>query len=259
MTSSGEPGQKNEGTSPFAGPDALAAPPFILPALAYHHVHPDIGGPWSVPPDVFARHLDWIAEHGGTVSLDAAVAAFDRGEESPAGVVITFDDGFASFAEYAAPLLAERGLTAVNFLITEYIGGWDEWATHARHRSDHLQWDQIRSLRDRGFEFGSHSEHHHALVKFERERIKRELHGSADTLERELSQPARYLAYPYGSFDDIVLEVAEKRYRFGFASGMKGVVNWRESPLEIHRVVVMADWPMEELARRVELYGTPGG
>jgi peptidoglycan/xylan/chitin deacetylase (PgdA/CDA1 family) len=80
-----------------------------LTVLAYHGVeHP---GP-------FARQLDHLVKTAHPVSLDEVVAAVSGHRDlPPRAVLITFDDGHRSVLDVGLPLLRERGLPAVVFVV----------------------------------------------------------------------------------------------------------------------------------------------
>jgi peptidoglycan/xylan/chitin deacetylase (PgdA/CDA1 family) len=80
-----------------------------LTVLAYHGVR---------HPDRFRRQLDHLAATMRPVSLDQVVEATAGRQALPGrAVLITFDDGERSVLETAVPLLHERGLPAVAFVV----------------------------------------------------------------------------------------------------------------------------------------------
>ncbi len=84
-----------------------------LRVLAYHGV---------ADPERFAAQLDLLAAELAPVSLERLVAALDGGEPlPPRAVLLTFDDGERSLFEAGLPLLAERGIPAVAFVIAGLI------------------------------------------------------------------------------------------------------------------------------------------
>ncbi len=85
-----------------------------LAALTYHAV---------THPDRFARQLDALTTVAHPVALDDVVAAaVDGAALPPSAVLVTFDDGDPSILDVAAPMLHEREIPAVAFVVTDLIG-----------------------------------------------------------------------------------------------------------------------------------------
>ncbi|MFG2332766.1 polysaccharide deacetylase family protein [Streptomyces sp. NPDC048604] len=95
----------------------------LLAVLGYHGVE---------DPTTFAAHLDRLTETATPLSVDRVEAALRDGSPLPSrSVLITFDDGDPSVLDHALPLLAERGIPAVCFVIAGLVGTdepfwWDE-------------------------------------------------------------------------------------------------------------------------------------
>ena len=69
---------------------------------------------------------------------------------APRRFLLTFDDGYASLAEHAYPVLADLGFTATTFLITDYIGKTNTWdVQYTWNRLSHLSWPEIEQWRAR--------------------------------------------------------------------------------------------------------------
>ena len=101
---------------------ARAVYPDAIAVLAYHAV-PDA--------DLFASHLDYLARACDVLPLDGLLDA--RKGATRRRVVITFDDGDRTLFDVAMPLLVERGLPAVAFVLTGVLDSdmpfwWDEVA-----------------------------------------------------------------------------------------------------------------------------------
>ena len=195
------------------------------PVLCYHR----IGGPLElgvtrVGRSVFARQMTALARAGWrTLSLDEFA---DRRTAYGARrtFLLTFDDGYASLAGSAYPILADLGFTATTFLITDYIGRVNTWdVQYTWNRLQHLSWPQIEHWCARGFEFASHGATHRRLTWLDDAAIETELRGSRKTLTARLGAEAgRAIAYPFGAVDTRVLRHARNAgYELGFA-GVKG-------------------------------------
>lgn len=80
-------------------------------------------------------------------------------------------------------------------------------ATHTRPPV--LDWDELRVLAREGVRFGAHTRDHVSLSYVDDERLRREIRGSLEDLDRELGGGPWPLAYPYGVHNDAVVRVAE--------------------------------------------------
>jgi peptidoglycan/xylan/chitin deacetylase (PgdA/CDA1 family) len=218
----------------------------IRPAvLCYHRV----GGPLElgitrVSRSVFARQMTALAKAGWrTLTLDefartASPYLFPVARLSSAGggtFLLTFDDGYASLAEQAYPVLADLGFTATTFLITDYIGRDNLWdVRYTRHRMPHLDWATIEKWQARGFDFGSHSASHRRLTWMRKPALAEDLARSRETLISRLgAQAGRAIAYPFGATNLLTVELARVT---GFELGFAGVWQNYSDPLCLPRI-----------------------
>ena len=92
-----------------------------LAILRYHAICGDEGHGYAdpsicVPPDQFARHVEYLAGHYDVLKLPEAIQALREGRSLPANAVaITFDDGYADNLE-AARVLHRHGLSATFYI-----------------------------------------------------------------------------------------------------------------------------------------------
>ena len=200
----------------------VAALKTVPPVLCYHR----IGGPLElgvtrVGRSVFARQMRALARAGWrTLSLAQFTPHVARRT-----FLLTFDDGYASLAEHAYPILADLGFTATTFLITDYVGRTNTWdVQYTWNRLPHLRWPEIEQWRERGFEFGSHGATHRRLTWLDDAAIEAELRTSREVLTARLGADAgRAIAYPFGAVDMRVLRYARNAgYELGFAGVKAG-------------------------------------
>jgi len=176
-----------------------------IPVLLYHKITGDfgMGGVWNTPIQ-FRRHMEYLKSSGfRTVSLEQAFGEFQ--EKS---VVITFDDGYEGVYTYAFPILKELGFTASLFVISGYIGKWNDWDVNFGVKFRHLNWNQIREMVGEGFSFHSHTCTHPNLTWLGELSLREELHRSKSELEQRLGTRVRYLSYPFGRYDEKVKRAA---------------------------------------------------
>jgi peptidoglycan/xylan/chitin deacetylase (PgdA/CDA1 family) len=99
----------------------------VLRALMYHRILPRSAAatvnPSLVSADVadFARQIEHVARHYRVVSAEEVLAASGSRRGLPArAVILTFDDAYRDFGEYAWPILRKRRLPATLFVSTAY-------------------------------------------------------------------------------------------------------------------------------------------
>ncbi len=243
-----------------------------LPAvLAYHKIGtPELGGTWcgvrqfaahldalaragvrGIDVEHFARRLDSLAQTPATqrlASMDEASSGRDAAAAHPRReVLITFDDGYASFAAKAWPLLRARSVPSLLFVVTDFVGRRSSWDLPLPGRRVwHLDWPELRALQAEGVAIGSHSLSHRDLTRLDDLTLRRELEGSRHRLEDALGASVTTLSYPFGRCDArVAAAAAAAGYLLGFAmSAPRGHVH----PLALRRFgVYIVDSPQAVL------------
>jgi peptidoglycan/xylan/chitin deacetylase (PgdA/CDA1 family) len=182
-----------------------------IPALLYHDIafeHDD----YTVSPPSFSAQMERLFENGyRTLAINDA-GEFLKNGTGPA-VILTFDDGYASFMDYAFPLLKDYGFRALVNIIGQAV---DNHALLDTHRPV-LSWDECRYLRDSGLvdlgchSYGLHSQHSRRSASYQV--IETDLMRFQEKYKKELGTRCSAIAWPYGIYDKKCIEIA---HRAGF-------------------------------------------
>lgn len=228
-----------------------------VPILAYHDVssdpHPAFRR-YSVTALEFERQMRWLVEAGYTALDMDALHETRRGEGPlpPRAVVITFDDGLRSCVEHAVPVLSECGLTAVFYLVADFVGTTSRWMREDPGVDLPLfGWEEARELLADGFQMGAHTASHPRLTTVDDDRCRAELAGARERLERELGAPVRHLAYPFGAWDRRVRELARGTGYETACSTQPGLSPVDDDLLALHRVTVYGHDSFADFRSRV--------
>lgn len=197
-----------------------------IPVLMYHRVgeaHNDWEHKYCVSSARFAAHMHTLASAGWhAITINDFFAWLDGGTVLPErSFLLTFDDGFLGVHEHAAPVLAALGWPATVFLVSQLIGQRDTWCE--AHNPSGITYplmdaSQIRELRAQGFSFHSHTRNHADLPTLDDGALRDQLVGARDDLQALLGETIDYLAYPYGRYDERVLQAAQAAgYRAAFS------------------------------------------
>jgi peptidoglycan/xylan/chitin deacetylase (PgdA/CDA1 family) len=177
------------------------------PILMYHQVGEHRPGSalnrWRVREEDFLWQLDVLGRRGyrGIALRDL----LDAPSAEARRAVLTFDDGYRGVLQRALPALLSHGFSATVFAVADKTGGANDWDGETPG-DPLLSADEIRALHAAGIEIGSHGATHRALTGLSGDELHREVAGSKDTLERLTGTPVTSFCYPYGDFDDRVVE-----------------------------------------------------
>ncbi|QUL54749.1 polysaccharide deacetylase family protein [Paenibacillus tritici] len=159
-------------------------------------------------------------------------------------VLLTFDDGYESFYKLAFPILQKHGCTAVNFIIVSDVDHPN------KHQVPKLTWEQMRGMKRAGMDFYNHTYNLHyygivdaeggtrpaasALLYIDDEnrnelneeyyrRVTGDLAHAERRLKEELGNTDSAIAFPYGSYNDKLLEASDSlgiRLKFNIGQGL---------------------------------------
>lgn len=120
-----------------------------LPIIMYHHISTAKKSlnNYIISPETFQGDLEYLNSHGyTTISLDQLLA-YTRGEcKLPEkSIMITFDDGYASFRTYALPLLEQYNMCAVVAIIGRVSDNFTENEDHNIQYS-YFSWPELAEL-----------------------------------------------------------------------------------------------------------------
>ena len=181
--------------------------------LLYHHVGPRRPGTLpslTVSPEAFERHLNWLKHAGYTAIAPSEWLAYAReGKQLPQKpVVLTFDDGYADLVQYAVPALQRHGFKAAIYVVTDRLGGCNEWDM-ANGSGPHrlLTAQQVKGCAESGIEIGAHTCTHPDLTTVSPDVLYHEVQRSAVCLRELIGSDPISFAYPFGFHNAAVRKV----------------------------------------------------
>jgi peptidoglycan/xylan/chitin deacetylase (PgdA/CDA1 family) len=199
--------------------------------LMYHHLQEEPERGDILSPAQFERQMELLAENGFQVIDAEEYAAFvlNKAKVPDNAVLLTFDDGYASFYELAYPVLKKFGYPAINFVIVSGVDQRDKPGIKK------LTWDQMREMQKDGIAFMNHTYDLHAkkadahgkevpltgrkymederrgeTAEEYRKRVLDDLQLAEKRLSEELGNELRMIAFPYGYYTDELVSVARE-------------------------------------------------
>jgi peptidoglycan/xylan/chitin deacetylase (PgdA/CDA1 family) len=167
----------------------------------YHHLETEPGGyPYAVNVRAFAEQMAALRRWGyESVSFRQLFRTLRGEADLPRKpVILTFDDGYTSVADLAAPVLQKEGMTATVFVVTDAIGKCNDWDADGGSNLPIMDQTVLRELVAKGWELGAHSCRHPDLSKLDDNQRRVETTRSKMALEEMFGQAIQVFAYPFG-------------------------------------------------------------
>ncbi len=214
-------------------PPPGAAPRTVrVPVLTYHRVAslPAVGQlDLIVDPVNFAAELAALRRGGyHTITQAQLFDALYRGAPlPPKPVLISVDDGYIDDVRTILPDLERQHMVATFFVITGRM-----------NEPGFLDAAAIRQLDRAGMDVGDHTAHHVDLRLLTSTELRSETTGSRQVLQRVLGHPVYFFAYPFGDYNDSVLQAV---HTAGFTMAyttQAGTAETTTAPLTMPRIHV---------------------
>lgn len=146
-------------------------------------------------------------------------------------ILLTFDDGYASWIEVVQPVLESHGCKGLFFVSSglldaeaagqeaanEFVKAQLKLTTTRRL----LSWDAVRTLAAAGHTIGGHTVTHRSLGQLDTEEVRREVIEDKRNIEEGIDQEITHFAFPFGRAEDVSDEsiaIATEMYDFCYSA-----------------------------------------
>lgn len=225
----------------------------IVPILTYHNLGEQAKGRLVLAAASFREQMQYLRTNGyRVVSLGDFVEFTRLGRQLPQkAVVLTFDDGYRSFKDFAYPVLKELGFTATLFIYTDWVGAG----------RGALTWSDLRELTAAGFDIQAHTKTHADLRRAHGEteaqyarRMHAELELPQELFNKNLGRRSQILAYPYGRWEEGLLpKVKEYGYIAAFSVRRQGNASFVR-PLAAHRSQIYSEMTLDDFVKNLNVF-----
>lgn len=241
------------------------------PILVYHRVCPlrysKAFTYANVYPEDFDKQMAFLSRNFEIITVTEFLERAARGGLVGDEVSVTFDDGFRDNYIYALPVLEKYGVKATFFLATAAIGTervfpWmalDDGAKRdmAGHQERWLplSWDEVREMRDKGMEFGTHTHTHTcALSRMTDDEAQRELSECTRKFTEELGIAPLVFSYPHGTMRDYNSTHIKMLRSLGYRAALTTNIGRNapdQDPFHLKRLIVYEEDSLREVKKKV--------
>jgi peptidoglycan/xylan/chitin deacetylase (PgdA/CDA1 family) len=227
-----------------------------VPVLTYHNFSETKQGLMMVRRGDFDAQMKYLKDNGYTpITLDALFAFLQYRQEIPEkSVVITIDDGWRGVYDIAYPILKKYGFPATLFIYTDLINGGRKA----------LDWDQVAELDKAGLDVQCHTKTHRNLnrvagnesLQHYAAEIEQEITACADTVLSKLHKQVKYLAYPYGETNNLIIAFLEKNGFQGAFTVKRDSNPFFMDRYALNRRMIYGDFTLETFRKNLETSGS---
>ncbi len=190
----------------------------------YHRFNESKYPSTNIQMDVFKEHIRIIKDSGYEFLNPNFLSKVFFQEKSDKKFLLTIDDGYYSFYEYAWPYLKENKIPFLIFISTEAVG-----------KNGYMNWEKIKEIEKYDFvKIGNHSHSHDYLVNFELDQFKMDIKKSIDIFNKKLGYNPIYFSYPFGEWSLNQKKFVANNFTFAFGQH-SGVIDLNKDPYELPR------------------------
>ena len=260
----GQGGEKAASSQPAAA-SAQAADPNLKPGVAVVHRAADVK--YSVPEGVSVLmyhmigdeqgnaaimteanlriQMNYLRDHGyHPITMQELYDYVTKGAPLPEKpVCITFDDGYLDSYTIVYPLMKEYGFPWTLFLITDDVG----------KPYNRMTWDQLKEMANsHAVTIASHTLSHPKLHNLAtRAEKEKEIVDANKALKYQLGIDNVWLAYPYGDYDDEVIDICKKAGIKMAVTTDAGRVHVGSFPYDLKRAYIGNDISIARFSERL--------
>ena len=189
--------------------------------MMYHHVKSDR---CSNDLTMFEEHLRYVSEN-----FTSCFPTMEKLEKSQ--ICLVFDDGYFDFYKYIYPILKKYDLKALLAVVPRYILDDTDKDDATRLGFEHNElfneyfnatfctYKELKEMIESGLvQIASHSYSHKNLLESDVD-LADELLKSKEILETRLGINVESFVYPFGRYDQAVLDETMKSYKYSFRIG----------------------------------------
>jgi len=189
--------------------------------MMYHHVGSDR---CSNDLEMLEKHLAYISKNYTTL-----FPTFDKIPKN--SICLVFDDGYYDFYKFIYPLLKKYNLKALLAVTPKYILDDTDKDDTLRLGVEHndlfkeytnatfCTYKELQEMQQSGHvQIVSHSYSHKNLLEDDAN-IEEELLKSKEIIEQKLGNKVESFVYPFGKYDQKVLDETMKHYKYSFRIG----------------------------------------
>jgi peptidoglycan/xylan/chitin deacetylase (PgdA/CDA1 family) len=193
-------------------------------SLMYHRFNEEKYPSTNIQMDIFIDHIKIIKDlNYNFYDPQNLKINFDK-EKKEKKILITIDDAFSSFYEFAWPYLKKENIPFILFVSTDAVGN-----------NGYMTWEQLKTIeKNPNVYIGNHSHTHNYLVDFETKDFIEDINTANQIFIEKLGYNPTFFSYPFGEYNKFIKKYISKHFLFSFGQH-SGVIDINKDRYELPR------------------------
>ena len=193
-------------------------------SLMYHRFNENKYPSTNIQMDVFKQHIEIIKSLEYDFFDPNDLKKNFHVQKANKKILITIDDAFSSFYEFAWPYLKEKKIPFILFVSTEAVG-----------KNGYMTWKQIKELeKEPNTYIGNHSHSHDYLVDLKNNNFINDIDIANQTFINNIGYNPIFFSYPFGEYSNFIKDHITKNFKFAFGQH-SGVIDINKDRYELPR------------------------
>ncbi len=139
-------------------------------------------------------------------------------------ILLTIDDAFLSFYDFAWPYLKENKIPFILFVSTEPVGN-----------KGYMTWDQIKEVEKEDFTaIGHHSHSHEYLIEESNKNFINDIEKANSIFNKRIGYVPKLFSYPFGEYSEFMRNYVSNNFSFAFGQH-SGVIDLNKEKFQLPR------------------------
>ena len=193
-------------------------------SLMYHRFNENKYPSTNIQMNIFKKHIEIIKRSKYNFYDPKYLEKNFKIIKKEKKILITIDDAFSSFYEFAWPYLKKEKIPFILFVSTEAVG-----------KNGYMTWDQIKELeKETNAYIGNHSHTHNYLVNLKDEDFIDDIDTASRIFNDKLGYNPIFFSYPFGEYSAFIKKYISKNFKFSFGQH-SGVIDVNKDQYELPR------------------------
>ncbi len=193
-------------------------------SIMYHRFDENKYPSTNIRMDVFENHIKLVKDQNYQFLNPNNFSKDFYTPKTEKKILLTIDDGFASFYSNAWPYLKKNKIPFILFISTEPVG-----------KNGYMTWEQIKEIEKEDFTvIGHHSHSHDYLIDKSNAEFISDIEEANRSFLSHLGYIPNIFSYPFGEYSEFMRNYISQNYNFAFGQH-SGVIDLNKDKYQLPR------------------------